>query len=211
LAYQGGAAQNAVKPKTEVPQLQDGVAAMLKWHCEDMDHEADQICGLLWSHRHLRQTHDPTQVSGLSKQMLNLTPTSPAAFELAFGDINRNYCARGNAGASWGLCPPSALTPAKLFRVRPSTPVEVESISRNAPAAVVQAAFRKLVQDQARCQNAQCRGELKQRFQALERVRAGGRGARGRGRGRGGGQRPGQRRLGAGGRKGRRRGPRSEL
>ena len=66
------------------PQLSANYVAVLTWYCEETDHEAAEICNLLWTHNHLQHTDDVMQLKGLSKKMCSSVPV----FSLPAGPIN---------------------------------------------------------------------------------------------------------------------------
>ena len=47
-------------------KLGSAYVQLLIWWCETMEHEADPICNLLFSSRHLIATSAPTQIKGLN-------------------------------------------------------------------------------------------------------------------------------------------------
>ena len=66
---------------------------LLKWWCEAMDNEADSRCNLLFTHRHISQTSDGTQIRGLSAQMLRYVPRSSHEQQQQFAKLTAEYCA----------------------------------------------------------------------------------------------------------------------
>ena len=73
LTHRGVLAGVAVKEEDR-PQLSANFVAVLTWYCEETDHEAAEVCNLLWTHNHLLHTDDVTQLRGLSKKMCSSTP-----------------------------------------------------------------------------------------------------------------------------------------
>merc|ERR1711971_1491051 len=67
-------------------------ATLLKWWCEDMDHEADPLCNLLFADRHLTQTADGTQLRGLDAMMAKHKPSTAREVSLKFGPIFSAFC-----------------------------------------------------------------------------------------------------------------------
>ena len=75
LTHRGVLAGVAVKEEDR-PQLSANYVAVLTWYCEETDHEAAEVCNLLWTHNHLLHTDDVTQLRGLSKKMCSSIPGS---------------------------------------------------------------------------------------------------------------------------------------
>ena len=88
-------AAKSVKPavkKEPPPVLNPFFEKLLKWWCEAMDNEADSRCNLLFTHRHISQTSDGTQIRGLSAQMRRYVPMSGAAQRDQFALLAADFC-----------------------------------------------------------------------------------------------------------------------
>ena len=88
-------AAKSVKPavkKEPPPVLNPFFESLLKWWCEAMDNEADSRCNLLFTHRHISQTNDGTQIRGLSAQMRRYVPMSGAAQRDQFAQLAADFC-----------------------------------------------------------------------------------------------------------------------
>ena len=83
--------KSAVK-KEPPPALNPFFENLLKWWCEAMDNEADSRCNLLFTHRHISQTNDGTQIRGLSAQMRRYLPMSGAAQRDQFAQLAADFC-----------------------------------------------------------------------------------------------------------------------
>ena len=89
------------KVKGPPPKLNPFFESLLKWWCEAMDNEADGRCNLLFTHRHLSQTSDGTQIRGLSAQMRRYLPTSGTAQRDQFAKLVAEYCQTSEAAKSF--------------------------------------------------------------------------------------------------------------
>ena len=93
-------AAKSVKPavkKEPPPVLNPFFEGLLKWWCETMDNEADSRCNLLFTHRHISQTSDGTQIRGLSAQLRRYVPMSGTAQRDQFEQLAADYCKSAEA------------------------------------------------------------------------------------------------------------------
>ena len=100
LTHRGVLAGVAVKEEDR-PQLSANYVAVLTWYCEETDHEAAEVCNLLWTHNHLLHTDDVTQLRGLSKKMCSSIPGSLSLSLCGPHDPSRATGTRSRRGRRW--------------------------------------------------------------------------------------------------------------
>lgn len=78
--------------KEPPPTLNPFFESLLKWWCETMENEADKRCNLLFTHRHISQTNDGTQIRGLSQQLRAFLPRNALEQRDQFKAIAEEFC-----------------------------------------------------------------------------------------------------------------------
>ena len=86
------AAKMAKEAKEPPPMLNSFFESLLKWWCETMENEADKRCNLLFTHRHIRQTNDGTQIRGLSQQLRAFLPKSALEQREQYKALTEEFC-----------------------------------------------------------------------------------------------------------------------
>ena len=78
--------------KEPAPVLNPFFESLLKWWCETMENEADKRCNLLFTHRHISQTNDGTQIRGLSQQLRTFLPKTATEQRDQFKALTEEFC-----------------------------------------------------------------------------------------------------------------------
>mmetsp|Transcript_22867 Transcript_22867/g.44390 ORF Transcript_22867/g.44390 Transcript_22867/m.44390 type:complete len:432 (-) Transcript_22867:440-1735(-) len=126
----------------DMHRLEGQYVPVLAWWCEDMDHEADPLCNLLFADRHLSQTSDGTQLRGLDQTMVSYKPRDDRAFLKTFAPVLGAFCQSPKASKvrlCSGLKDGKIRTLPGIFRKDP--PVQIPSgtlAAGNAGAVVTQ-------------------------------------------------------------------------
>lgn len=119
-----GAMPGGNKKRVARPELEDVWVDVLIWFCEVQSHEADALCNLLWTHRHLKHTEDMVQMRGLNRMMHKNMPKSIAEKKDVFGPIVLDYCKHKKTEASVENCKDGehGVMDTPLFKEAPEDP-----------------------------------------------------------------------------------------